>query len=24
VIGKRHDDRALFATAQWVWQRLTS
>jgi len=24
LIGKRHDDRALFATAQWVWQRLTS
>jgi amidase len=24
VIGKRHEDRALFATAQWVWQHLTS
>jgi amidase len=24
VIGKRHADRALFATAQWVWQRLTA
>jgi Asp-tRNA(Asn)/Glu-tRNA(Gln) amidotransferase A subunit family amidase len=24
LIGKRHEDRALFATAQWVWQRLTS
>jgi len=24
VIGKRHEDYALFATAQWVWQRLTS
>jgi Asp-tRNA(Asn)/Glu-tRNA(Gln) amidotransferase A subunit family amidase len=24
VIGKRHEDRALLATAQWVWQHLTS
>jgi amidase len=24
VIGRRHEDRALFATAQWVWQQLTS
>jgi Asp-tRNA(Asn)/Glu-tRNA(Gln) amidotransferase A subunit family amidase len=24
VIGKRHEDRALFVTAQWVWQHLTS
>jgi hypothetical protein len=24
VIGKRHEDRALFATAQWVWQHLTA
>jgi Asp-tRNA(Asn)/Glu-tRNA(Gln) amidotransferase A subunit family amidase len=24
VIGKRHEDRGLFATAQWVWQRLTA
>jgi Asp-tRNA(Asn)/Glu-tRNA(Gln) amidotransferase A subunit family amidase len=24
VIGKRHEDRALFAIAQWVWQHLTS
>ena len=24
VIGKRHEDHALFATAQWVWQHLTS
>jgi amidase len=24
VIGKRHEDCALFATAQWVWQHLTS
>jgi amidase len=24
VIGKRHEDRALLASAQWVWQRLTA
>jgi amidase len=24
LIGRRHDDRALFATAQWVWRQLTS
>jgi Asp-tRNA(Asn)/Glu-tRNA(Gln) amidotransferase A subunit family amidase len=24
VIGRRHEDRALFATARWVWQHLTS
>jgi Asp-tRNA(Asn)/Glu-tRNA(Gln) amidotransferase A subunit family amidase len=24
VIGKRHEDRTLFATAQWVWHHLTS
>jgi amidase len=24
VIGWRHEDRALLATAQWVWQHLTS
>ena len=23
LIGKRHEDRALFAAAQWVWQQLT-
>jgi amidase len=23
LIGQRHADRALFATAQWVWQQLT-
>ena len=24
VIGKRHEDRAFFATARWVWQHLAS
>jgi Asp-tRNA(Asn)/Glu-tRNA(Gln) amidotransferase A subunit family amidase len=24
LIGKRHEDRALLATAQWVWRQLTS
>jgi amidase len=24
LIGQRHADRALFATAQWVWRHLTS
>jgi Asp-tRNA(Asn)/Glu-tRNA(Gln) amidotransferase A subunit family amidase len=24
LIGRRHEDRALFATARWVWQHLTS
>jgi len=24
LIGRRHEDRALLATAQWVWQHLTS
>jgi amidase len=24
LIGRRHEDRALFATARWVWQPLTS
>jgi Asp-tRNA(Asn)/Glu-tRNA(Gln) amidotransferase A subunit family amidase len=23
LIGKRHEDRALFATAQWMWRHLT-
>ena len=23
LIGKRHDDRKLFACAQWAWQALT-
>jgi amidase len=24
LIGRRHEDRALFTTAQWVWRQLTS
>jgi Asp-tRNA(Asn)/Glu-tRNA(Gln) amidotransferase A subunit family amidase len=24
LIGRRHEDRALFVTAQWVWRQLTS
>jgi Asp-tRNA(Asn)/Glu-tRNA(Gln) amidotransferase A subunit family amidase len=23
LIGKRHDDRKLFACAQWAWGKLT-